>query len=227
MSKKKNPCQRQCQYCGRLKPDTADHVIPKNMYLNKAQCKDKVFACRPCNCNQKSITDAVVKFLSMTSPLSTAHASLKADVLKHLKGTKKLSNIDFTNPRLENVFCRSGLWVGEHIAFDMPKTLVDGCFWIVRGLVARSRANTFVGVTQCRQITSTQYEYLATFITNNQLGKFGRKPCMDGDIAVLEVESYVSHQCPRTGVHKLRFFGDQEVYVATIPDNCFGLTYSY
>ncbi len=220
--RKNRAYQRQCQYCGRLKPETDDHVVPKCLYNNKSNSTVKIKACQNCNNNQKSPKDSLVKLFTVSTPLSQAGDAMKRSVTDDLKRR----NIDIHNPQLENVFSRSGLWVGEHVSFDMPKDLIDGCFWMIRGLVARSKEHVFVGATQCRQITKNQYMLLASLMERNSLAKSTSTPYMDDDIEVLEVESCVSYECPRTGVFRLRFYGDQDVFVATIPDNSYGLLYS-
>ena len=219
---KKPAYKRQCQYCGRLKPETDDHVVPKCLYNDKSNANVTVKACQNCNNNQKSPKDKLVKLFTVSTPLSQAGDAMKKSVLDHLKR----SNIEIRNPRLVDMYSRSGLWVGEHVEFDMPTDLIDGCFWIIRGLIARSKEHVFVGATQCRQITKNQYMLIARLMERSRLAKPTATPYVDDDIEVLEVESCVSNECPRTGIFRLRFYGDQDVFVATIPDNSYGLLYS-
>lgn len=134
----KNQGVGECGYCGKVRPVTADHVIPKCLFPKPRPANlVKVPACASCN-NEKSKADAYLRDFLVTDAYSSENVAAQTDLKDAVLRSLRRGSSDFAKDAVRTavphaVFSPGGeIYIGEVLSVPIDDQLVFP--WVIRGL---------------------------------------------------------------------------------------------
>jgi len=139
-AKRRSP--RECVYCGRSRPCTDEHVIPRALYPDDSMPPKSEFvivpACNPCN-GMKAKDDTYVRD-AFSADIACEGNPIVSSVLPTVfrsvqKNWSHFGRVAIASGRLEPVFSPAGLYLGHRVGVPIDSKRINRFFKLVaRGL---------------------------------------------------------------------------------------------